>query len=155
VSKYDIGTYVAAAVVGISSVLAWFQELIGRVLGALRVSFVALVSSRAVWFASIVVGLGAYCGGFWHGHERGSSEVPELRVKVGDLESALSKVVREAAADIKKARDEAAELKKRLEASEAPAGSPVAAVSRRPVAKSPKPAAPAAEPPRPFRPFDN
>ncbi len=114
---------------------AWSAVVSG--LDRVRRSFVALVSSPAVWLAVIVVGLGCY----WGGHIIGSRGKSDMRAAVASAERArnaanersevLALANRQATIDITRLKSEVAALK----AAPAPASAPRAAIYRRPVPK--------------------
>lgn len=154
-TKNELGAYVFAAIGGVGPVLVWFKDAIAKVLGVLRVSFVAMWQSRAaVWAAVLAIAGACYWGGFWLGHRAGGADVPDLTAQVSALK-----------ADAAKAKAEAARLKARIAELEAPKSEtptastqpaqipPVAAVSRRPLSRLPKPQPAASAPVKPFKPF--
>lgn len=157
-TKQDIGTYVALAIGGLGPVLVRCRALMAKGLDALRVSFVAMVSSKAVWLASVAIGAAAYVGGFWLGHRAGGADVPDLAAQVSALKADAARLGREraeAVAEADRARTEALYLARKLEDRRGAVAAPGAPVPRRPLAKVVKAAPPAAAPaPQPFRPFD-
>lgn len=147
-SKMDWGTIIWATVAGIGGVLAWAAHWAKAGLERMRASFVALVSSPAVWLAVGVM----FVAGFWLGHIEGSagksglrSQVAGLRVSLIDANARATAAAREAQAW--KAKAEAPE------ASTPPKSEPVAAVVKRPVPKKPAEKKAASEAKKPFWPF--
>lgn len=153
-SKLDIGTLVAMVVGSVGPVLVWARAWLARGLDALRGSFVAMVSSPAVWLASICVGFIAYFGGFWLGHRAGSADVPALTAKVSALQQDAIRI--RAERDTARAEAETARAPREAPASAAPAapGASVAASTPRPVVRRPAKLTAPSEPAKPFRPFD-
>ena len=162
-SKADMGM-IWSAVAGLGTVLiaaaAYAKDWIMSGLRKSGASFVALVASPAVWLAVTAM----FLGGFWVGHIEGAAGKRALRAEMVALELKAEAAETEAIAaqgratsastEGKKWKDKAAALEAEvstLRARVAGQSSPVAAVSRRPVAKVPKPAEPAS---RPFWPFD-
>lgn len=162
-SKADMGM-IWSAVAGLGTVLiaaaAYAKDWIMSGLRKIGASFVALVASPAVWLAVTAM----FLGGFWVGHIEGAAGKRALRAEMVALELKAEAAETEAIAaqgratsastEGKKWKDKAAALEAEvstLRARVAGQSSPVAAVSRRPVAKVPKPAEPAS---RPFWPFD-
>lgn len=151
-NKADIGAALAAALSVLASVAVMAREYAGKALEYMRVSFVALISSKAVWAAVMVTAL----GGFWAGHIVGATGKRALRAEVARLD-ARAKVSAAAATTATnragKAEARAAELAGTVEAMQAeiaamkarkPAASAVVAPAvNRPAAKAPlkKPAA--------------
>ena len=162
-NKADMGM-IWSAVAGLGTVLvmgaAYAKDWLMSGFRKIGSSFVALVASPAVWLA---VGV-TFLGGFWVGHIEGAAGKRALRSEVVALELKAEAAETEAIAaqgratsastEGKKWKDKAAALEAEvstLRARVAGQSSPVAAVSRRPVAKVPKPAEPAS---RPFWPFN-
>lgn len=121
-------------------VVAWLHRV--------RLSFVALVSSKAVWAAVIVIGIGAWSAGYVTaagGKRALRSEAVGLRLKL-EQTAAAERLAREneqrqllahsvTTQRLDEAQDEVARLKRLLEGRSASA----AAVSRKPAAKEPAP----------------
>jgi len=162
-SKADLGMIWSAAA-GLFTVLiaaaAYAKDWLMQGVRKIGASFVALVASPAVWLA---VGV-TFLGGFWVGHIEGGagkralrSEVVALELKAAAAETeAIAAQGRATAASTegKKWKDKATALEAEvstLRARVTGQPSPVAAVSRRPVAKVPKPAEPASKPFWPFQ----
>lgn len=162
-NKADLGTVWSFAA-GLFTVLiagaAYAKDWLIAGIRRIGSSFVALVASPAVWLAVTVT----FLGGFWIGHIEGGagkralrSEVValELKAEAAETESAIAQGrATSAATEGKKWKDKATALEAEvssLRALVAGQSSPVAAVSRRPVAKVPKSAEPAS---RPFWPFN-
>ena len=162
-NKADMGM-IWSAVAGLGTVLiaaaAYAKDWIMSGLRKIGASFVALVASPAVWLAVTAM----FLGGFWVGHIEGAvgkralrSEVVALELKAAAAETeSIIAAGRATAASTegKKWKDKATALEAEVSALRsrvAGQSSPVAAVSRRPVAKVPKPAEPAS---RPFWPFN-
>ncbi len=140
-SKYDIGALLAALFSAVAAFAVVAKDYLGRWLGKIGKSFVALVASPAVWIAVATCSFGS----FWVGHIEGSAGKRALRAQVVTLESrakassdvAESAVAKAAAlgADVKTKAKENEALKAEIaRLTKAPAGAaiaPVAGVSRR------------------------
>lgn len=162
-TKFDLGTitsFAAGLLTVLAAAAAYAKDWLLVGLGKIKTSFVALVSSPAVWLA---VGV-TFLGGFWAGHIQGAhgkralrSEVVTLRVAAenAELEAASAEGRAKASStEGKKWKDKAEALEAEVSALRARVGgksSPVAAVSRRPVPKVPV-AQPAVS--KPFWPFN-
>lgn len=133
-------------------VWAFVVGLLDRV----RRSFVALVSSPAVWLASGLV----FVVGFWLGHLEGAAGKRAIRAERDDLRTQIAENQRRndvLSASNREALVTIARIKGELAAAKAvpePPASPPAAVSRRPVPKAaPTKSAASAPPARPWNPF--
>jgi hypothetical protein len=162
-TKADLGMIWSAAA-GLFTVLiaasAYAKDWLMSGFRKIGASFVALVASPAVWLA---VGV-TFLGGCWVGHIEGGagkralrSEVValELKAEAAEMEAIIAAArATSASTEGKKWKDKATALEAEvstLRARVAGQSSPVAAVSRRPVAMVPKPETPAS---RPFWPFN-
>ena len=162
-TKADLGTvwsFAAGLFTVLTAAAVYAKDWLIAGLGKIWTSFVALVASPAVWLA---VGV-TFLGGFWVGHIQGAlgkralrSEMVEVarKAEAAETESAIAQGrATSAATEGKKWKDKATALEAEvsaLRARVAGQSSPVAAVSRRPVAKVPKPAEPASKPFWPFQ----
>jgi hypothetical protein len=137
-----IGTIATSVFVVMASIMAFAKDWLGKVFTRIKGSFVAVVSSPAVWLA---VGL-TFVGGFWLGHIKGAVGKRALRSEVatlkGDVQGASAAVAvaqrrakdAESAASAWKTKAEAAEAEAvRLKSRATAKLVPGAAVSRRPV----------------------
>lgn len=107
-------------------------SLASRAFGHLRVSFVALVSSKTAWAAIAVTALAAFVAG----HIDGASGKKELRGRIADLERAAAAAERRAGEHEERAAGLAAQLAALKSAKPAAAPGP-----RRSPPKPPRPVA--------------
>lgn len=161
-NKADLGmvwSFAAGLFTVLLAAAAYAKDWLIAGLGKVKNSFIALVASPAVWLA-----VGAtFLWGFWIGHIQGAHGKRALRAEMVALEHKASASEAEAiiaAARATAASNEGKGWKAKAEALEAEVSalrarvsgksSPVAAVSRRPVAKVPKAAETASKPFWPF-----
>lgn len=144
-NKADVGAALAAALSVLASVAVLAREYASKALEYMRVSFVALISSRAVWAAVLLTSL----GGFWAGHIVGATGKRALRAEVARLDTRAkisAAAATTATARATKAEARVADLAGTVEAMQAeiaalkarktPASAPVAPAVKRPVAKT-------------------
>lgn len=143
----DLGALFAGALAVLTSLAVLARDYLARAARQIGVSFVALVSSPAVWVACLAIGLAS----FWSGHMLGSSGKSDLRHELSRARSestANGKKAIDAGAAVLDLENQVAKLKSENETLRTakavpPAGEALAAIPRRSVAVRPSVKAPA------------
>jgi len=136
-TKFDLGTLISAMSAFVVALLVYLRDAGGKLLGAIRVSFVAFVASPAVWLAAFLAGGFCFWGGWWMGHSAGAHGRSDLAAQVSLLKAAATKqeLVR---ADLVRQVEEASHIIVTLRQAQVAPAEPRTPVVRRPAPRAPK-----------------